>query len=261
MQTRAFKSIIPLRRLSIRESPARARSSIMTIAADLHALQEIDLALDGAEGRLAEIEGQLGETVELAEARESLEARRAVAEELRSRQADLEWSVDEVRRKSGEIETKLYGGSVRNPKELQDLDADLHSLRTQTRTREDTLLSLLVEMEEAETELTKAEDVLAEIETRWDAGQRDLLAEKARLEPEAKQLRASRDAQAANMDRAALSLYQLLRERRGGQAVARVERGMCQGCRITLPMSVLQRARTGAGLVQCVSCERVLLVS
>jgi predicted nucleic acid-binding Zn-ribbon protein len=36
---------------------------------------------------------------------------------------------------------------------------------------------------------------------------------------------------------------------------------MCQGCRISLPMSVLQRARTGVSVVQCVSCERILLLT
>ena len=63
------------------------------------------------------------------------------------------------------------------------------------------------------------------------------------------------------MDLAALSLYRALRERRQATAVAVVERGLCQGCRISLPMSVVQKARAGAGLVQCVSCERILLVS
>jgi len=233
----------------------------MTSAADLYALQEIDLALERSLGRLAEIEAELGESGELVDARQDAEARRAAADQLRSRQADLEWSVDEVRSKSTEIEAKLYGGSVRNPKELQDLDADLRSLRTQTRTREDALLSLLVQLEEAETELKQAENALAEVDARWSAHQQELLEEKARLEPEVAQLQARRSAQTANIDRAALSLYELLGERRAGQAVARVERGMCQGCRITLPMSVLQRARAGLGLVQCVSCERILLVS
>jgi len=40
-----------------------------------------------------------------------------------------------------------------------------------------------------------------------------------------------------------------------------VEQGLCQGCRISLPMSIVQKARAGVGLVQCVSCERILLVS
>jgi predicted nucleic acid-binding Zn-ribbon protein len=52
-----------------------------------------------------------------------------------------------------------------------------------------------------------------------------------------------------------------LLERRQGRAVAKVERGMCGGCRISLPMTVLQKARSGLDVVQCVSCERILYVS
>lgn len=233
----------------------------MTAAADLFALQEIDLSLGRATRRLAEIEDALGETEELVQARQAVEENRRAVNELRSRQRDLELSVEEVRAKASQIETKLYGGSVRNPKELEDLQADLTSLQTQTRRREDELLGLLLEVDEAEGRLRETEASLADIETRWQEQQAGLLAEQSRLQPEAESLRAARDARFAGMDRAALALYELLRERRGGVAVARVERGMCQGCRITLPTSLLQRARTGAGLVQCVSCERILLVS
>ena len=74
-------------------------------------------------------------------------------------------------------------------------------------------------------------------------------------------LEAKRDGQVDGMDAAALSIYQALRERWQGPAVAIVERGLCQGCRITLPMSVLQKARSGLGLVRCVNCERILLVN
>ncbi len=99
------------------------------------------------------------------------------------------------------------------------------------------------------------------IESAWKANRTGLLAERAELEPEIGRLEEQREQRIAEIGRASLGLYQLLRERRGGQAVARVDRGMCQGCRISLPMSVLQKARTGVGLVQCVSCERILLVT
>ncbi|MDO8615708.1 MAG: hypothetical protein Q7T33_08230 [Dehalococcoidia bacterium] len=233
----------------------------MTTAADLFALQETDRALDRANERLAEIEAALGETEELVEARQQAELKRQAAAAFRSRQTELEWSVDEVRGKAAQVESKLYGGTVGNPKELADLDADLRSLRALTRTREDTLLGLLVELEDADSELRSAEAVCSGIEKEWQEGQQTLLQEQSQIEPDVPRLEAQREGQAGGIDRGALSLYQLLRERRGGQAVARVERGMCQGCRITLPMSVLQKARTGLGLVQCVSCERILLVS
>ncbi len=233
----------------------------MTTAAELFALQETDLALERAKERLADIEAALSESEQLAEARQEAALKQQAVAQLRSRQTELEWSVEEVRGKAAAVESKLYGGSVRNPKELADLDADLRSLRAQTRTREDALLGLLVELEDAEADLRVAEAACSEIEREWQTQQRELLDERAQLEPESERLRDRRDGQASGVDRGILSLYQVLRERRGGQGVARVERGMCQGCRITLPMSVLQKARTGVGLVQCVSCERILLVS
>lgn len=233
----------------------------MTPAAELLALQETDLALDRVTARLADIEAELGESEELVEARQRVEEKQQVVAGLRSRQADLEVEVEDARAKASEVEKKLYGGSVRNPKELEDLQADATSLRGQTRKREDALLAVLVELEEAEGELKAAQSVYQELDERWRAAQQQLEAERASIEPEVPRLQEKRAKQCHGMDRAALDLYQLLRERRDGQAVARVERGMCQGCRITLPMSVLQKARTGLDLVQCVSCERILLVS
>src|SRR2546425_12503383 len=233
----------------------------MTTAAELFSLQEIDLALDRATSRLADIEAELGERDDLTDARNVVLEKEGAAAQIRSRQTDLEWSLEEARGKASQIEAKLYSGTVRNPKELSDLDADLRSLKTQVLKREDALLGLLVELEEAESELTGAQTTLAEIDAQWSAGQGELRREKAEIEPEVERLQSSREAESAGIDRAALSLYQALRQRRAGQAVARVERGMCQGCRITLPVSVLQKVRTGISLVQCVSCERMLLVS
>lgn len=232
----------------------------MTSAAELYALQEIDLAIDSITARLAEIEERLGESEELIAAREEAEERRQAVQSLRSRQSELELDVEEVRAKAGEIEKKLYGGTIRNPKELQDLQADLTALQGQVRRREDALLDLLVQLEEAESELSRAETALRESEDAWRKEQEELQRERQELEGELAQLQERRARRSNGMDSGALNLYQLLRERRQGRAVAPVERGMCQGCRITLPMSVLQKARAGAGLVQCVSCERILFV-
>jgi predicted nucleic acid-binding Zn-ribbon protein len=222
-------------------------------------LQDIDLELDKELARLSEIEEALGESEELTQARAASEEKAVAVHALRVEQEDLELYADEVRNKAAEIEKKLYSGSVKNPKELQDYDADLKSLREETKRRDEKLLAMLVQVDDAETELAAASETLGAIESEWRSNQDGMLEEKAAIEPEVARLQAVRAEEAAGFERTLLSLYNVLRERRGGRAVARVERGMCQGCRITLPMSVLQRARTGNGLVQCVSCERILL--
>jgi uncharacterized protein len=159
------------------------------------------------------------------------------------------------------VESKLYGGTVRNPKELAGLNDDASMLKGQLRRREDELLNHMVKVEEQETALRQAESVLKEVEGRWRGEQADLLGQKGRLEAELAELEKSRQTQAGSIDGRLLELYDLLRDRRQGKAVVKVERGMCQGCRISLPMSVLQKARSGFDVVQCVSCERILYVS
>jgi predicted nucleic acid-binding Zn-ribbon protein len=233
----------------------------MTTAAELFAVQETDLAIDAAVARLSEVEAQLGESEELIAARERRDQCRETIQPLEASQRDLDLQAGEVREKVTDVEGKLYGGRVSNPKELEDLQADLASLKRQLKTREDEELEVMLQLEEAEAALKEAEAALAEVEKAWEADQKSLRAEQAELQAEIAGLEAKRAGQVDGMDGGALNLYSLLRERRQGTALALVERGLCQGCRISLPMSVLQKARTGVGLVQCVSCERILLAS
>ena len=233
----------------------------MAIAAELYALQEIDSAIDSAQATLAAVEEQLGETEELVAARAAIEEHREALRSLRDSQKDIEWQVDDARSHLAAVERKLYGGTVRNPKELAGLNDDANMLKGQFRRREDELLNHMVRVEEQEATLRQAEAALRELEERWRAEQADLLSEKERLEAELAELEGQRQEQSRRIDGRVLGLYGLLRDRRQGRAVAKVERGMCQGCRISLPMSVLQKARSGFDVVQCVSCERILYVS
>ena len=209
---------------------------------------------------MATVEEQLGETEELRAAREIAEEKRRVLSALSQSQKDLEWQVEEARSKASVIDKKLYGGRVRNPKELEDLQADLTALQSQVRQREDSLLNALLEVEEAEGELKAEEVSTAAIEAGWQKEQEALSQERTQLTEELAELEEKRSRQ-GGYDEGDLKLYDLLRLRRDGKAVARVERGMCGGCRITLPTSALHNARAGVGLVQCVSCERILYIS
>lgn len=233
----------------------------MTTAAELFALQETDLATDSTVTGLADVEAQLGETEELVRARELVDQSCERVKEIQRRQREMELDAAEVREKATQIEGKLYGGSVTSPKELEDFQADLTSLQGRLRKREDSLLEVMLELEEAEATLKEAEEALAQTEASWKAEQASLSDTQATLKEDLVELEARRSRELDGMDRAALSLYEILRERRQGAAIAVVERGLCQGCRIALPMSILQKARAGAGLVQCVSCERILLVN
>ena len=56
-----------------------------------------------------------------------------------------------------------------------------------------------------------------------------------------------------------IDLYTELKKQKG-IAVAKVEQGICRGCRISLPTAELQQARSGS-LVRCSSCGRILFLA
>ena len=169
--------------------------------------------------------------------------------------------MEEVRVKVQPVEEKLYGGTVKIPKELVGLQQDVDSLRARQRELEDRDLEAMSAVEEVERALAEGERRLSEMEAEWKAEQESLHQQRGALQQELRELEGRRSGQQATIDAAAMRQYETLRAQHQGRAVAKVEPGICQGCRITLPMHVLQRARRGNHLVQCTSCERILYLS
>ncbi|MDI6856742.1 MAG: hypothetical protein QME71_00245 [Dehalococcoidia bacterium] len=234
----------------------------MSRVSELYQLQETDLEIDAKRAALAETEEQIGETEEMLSAREAVDRLQETVAELRKRLRAAEYQVDDVDGKIQPLNKKLYGGTIRNPKELSSIEDDVKALLSHKRKLEDQVLEVMAELEEAEATLAAARKNAASIQAAWEAEQERLKRQKATLEEEIARLDEQRRAQSERFDAATLAVYDSLRVKHQGRAVAKVERGMCQGCRISLPMTLLQKARSsGDGLVHCSSCERILYVS
>ncbi len=233
----------------------------MSSAAQLYRLQEIDSEISAKEHALSEIEARLTDAEEIDEARQRLSECEEARRELDKRQREVEWEVDGLASKIEPLEAKLYGGRIGNPKELAALQEDVESLKAHKREIEDRLLEVMSADEDAQHAQAEVQRTLEELEGRWQADRERLLGEQEDTKAKLAELQANRREQSDTVDADSLRLYEALRSSRQGTAVAKVERGTCQGCRITLPMSVLQKARSGAVIVQCSSCERILYVS
>ncbi len=228
----------------------------------LYALQEIDSAVDVREARLSEVRAAFGDDAEAALLRDELAALQAGLPELEGQQLDLDLKVNQEKEREATIERKLYDGSVTNAKELTDLQRDLEQVTRGRQAQEERLLAVLEALDEKRRAVRIAEQNLNERESTWTAEQKRLQAEDARLSQELDALRAQREAQAAKLTAALVTQYDRLRRRRKGIAVAKVERGACLGCRLSVPAVVLQRARSTLqpAPAQCPSCERFLYV-
>ncbi|MBI5287748.1 MAG: hypothetical protein HY873_02120 [Chloroflexi bacterium] len=230
----------------------------MSRIADLVRLQETDLALDSRRATLADAEARLGETQDLVDQRARAEELRASVRAAEASQKDVELEADALKAKIAPAELKLYSGSIKNPKELGDLQADIDQLKRHLSAVEDRDLEALSAVEAAQGELSTAETQLAAIEQAWRDEQAEFRDRVERCTAEIATHEAERSKQAALIDPELLARYDHIRRVHQGRGVAKLDRNLCLGCRISLPVSAVNRARAGNTLVQCPNCERIL---
>ncbi len=230
----------------------------MTWINDLRRLQETDTALDGRRASLADAETRLGETDELVALRARTEDLAAVLRHARGTQKDIELEAEDLRSKIASAETKLYSGAIKNPKELADLQADVDQLKRHLAAIDDRDLEALTQLEAAESEHRAAAAELGEMESAWAAEQAELAERMKTLAVEIGVYEVERNEQAAEVAPEMLRTYDHTRMTHQGRALAKLDRNLCMGCRISLPTNVVNKARAGNVLVQCPNCERIL---
>ena len=227
----------------------------------LYELQEVDLEIDDKREQLAQVTSRIGDSQALAAARSALAAEEERLAELERGQRDGERQTEDMQAKVTALEEKLYGGRVANPKELASIQEQVKHIRQHMKEQDDNTFDIMSKADDTERKMAALRNEAADIEREWRAEQAELSSEQAELTASLAALEQRREQMAARIEAATLELYHRLRQKRQGRAVAKLERGICQGCHIALPMSELQRARMGQELVQCSSCERILYVS
>lgn len=241
--------------------PRLFRGDPMTSVPALFALQELDLTLAESRKALADVDSLLGDSGPVDEAKERDAEQRELLRAAEKHSKDLEYEADEQRRKIEPVEAKLYEGKVTIPKELEDLQMDLESLQRRRGELDDRALEAMEALDEAAQRVAESEGALKRAEAAYNGDQEELGARRAVLQSEIGGLEERRTDAAELIDAAMLKLYDQLAAAHQGRAVAKIMGGACQGCRISLPMNVLQRSRNREEIVRCSSCERILYVT
>jgi predicted nucleic acid-binding Zn-ribbon protein len=226
----------------------------------LYCLQTIDLATDNGKRRLEEVEAGLGKSEELRQAQRTLQKVKDELNHWRTTLRDLELEARSLTTKITSVEERLYSGRVTNPKELANLQNEVSYLKRRRGELEDRQLEAMVQVEEHEAKADSKKASLAQIEAEWTQTQKRLTEERGELEERLAHLRKERIELERTIGVEDLALYGELYSRKGGRAVALLEGGVCQACRVTLPTSQVQQAHSGDSLIFCSSCQRILYV-
>lgn len=230
----------------------------MNLAKKLYDLQLIDTEINENKSVLSDIIGCLENNSLLENMRSELNNLSNELNGIERNRKDLEWTIDDIQKNIEHINIKLYGGAIKNPKELVGFEQELKSFKVKLQQKEDELLELMTREDEIIKMKDSISDKLKIVESNWMQEENELLKNKRDLEEIISSQIKKRESCVMSIDSDSIKIYNKISSKKGN-AVVRVEQGKCQGCRLSLSMSELQRARSGH-LVQCSSCGMILFL-
>ncbi len=232
--------------------------SMTQIAAALYQLQQLDLELERVAAEQQVVAKSLQGNARLQELRIE---HNSAQQQLRSRlqaQKEAEWALEELTRRLGAQEQRLYSGMVSNPKELNALQQEIQHLRTQQGRQEDTYLEVMEATESLQEESRRKAETLQQAEEAWTRESAAMLARRDQLEVRKQELQARRTQMLTSIDAGFISRYEAMRRAKQGRAISKVEQNSCQWCRVILTPSELQHVRISSQLQTCSNCGRIL---
>lgn len=226
----------------------------------LYHLQQLDSALEALKKQYNALDPGRVEQTAFSTAKTAQEEAEAALHATGVALHDSELEQKSVEAKTADFEKKLYGGTIRVPKELQAMQEEVEMLKRQRGRLDEKILTLMDELEaqrvrEAETRQarTASEEALKTKQAAYKKEANTLVAQ-------ARELQAQRAEAVKPIPPALLKRYDSLRASKAGVAVAPLEDGnACGGCKLGLPSSLVERAQEGRGIEVCDNCGRILV--
>ena len=231
---------------------------VMNKSFHLYQLQKIDSQVNIALSRIDEIKQLLNEKPELIEAKQEFDNHTEIFQRSKSDLKTIENEVEIQKSKLQECESRLYGGAVQNPKELQDLENEHSMLKKIISDLEEELLEKMIAHEEIQKSLNTVHEKYKEIETNVLTVQALLISEKGNLENYVNKATQEREAQVDQLNASLIEQYEKLRSEKKGVAVANLVDGACSECGTILSPAQRQATKSSADLFYCPSCRRII---
>ncbi len=206
-------------------------------------------------GELARLEARDGEL------RDSIAELTARGSDLRREQAKAEADVEQVRARIDRDRSRLDGGMVSSPRELENLQSEVQSLQRRQSDLEEIVLDVMERRETAQATLDEAtaerkelENELARVSAARDAALAELAEQAAKAGDRRVEVVGAVPAEP-------LALYDKLRAQHGGVGAAALRQRRCQGCNLTLNTSDVNaiRAAPEDEVLRCEECRRILV--
>ncbi|HEY59450.1 MAG TPA: hypothetical protein G4N92_02010 [Anaerolineae bacterium] len=224
----------------------------------LHQLQKIDSQINHNAKRIHEIDELLNANFEVEKAKSDENEHAQIFHQTKIRLQKINTEVEAKKNKISQCESHLYSGKVKNPKELQDLQNELKSLRKFLAALEDEQLEKLINFEDSEREHQKVKETLTKEITTFETRKAMLQSEKETLIINKNRLEVEREAILTQLTKVNIMIYERLSQEKRGLAVATLENNACSACGATLTPGQRQESHSPQSIYYCPSCGRII---
>ena len=166
--------------------------------------------------------------------------------------------------KAAEVDKAMYSGTITSAKELQAMQTDLEQIRKHQRALEDRELEFMEQQETIDQELAVLDAQVAAAGDDIAAARAVIAQQEVVIDGEIAAEIADRATATADMPSGLLALYEQIRTQNRGAGAAKLVGHTCQGCRLTIPATEVDRIRhasADAPASRCDNCGAILVPS
>jgi uncharacterized protein len=233
-------------------------NSCMAELFKLYRIQQLDTQMDQARQRISDIHRILEDKTERQAADIALAEAEQELEQLRKEQKSVENLVNAQKIKIQQNQAALYGGKVKNPKELQSLESEAAALQRYLTSLEDQLIEAMIAVEHSESIYQTTSDHHRQVYAAFQELKTRLLAEGITLKQQIDRLTTEKATIAQTIPPDELMYYEELRIKRKGIAVAKITDSFCSACGSRLNASLIHTAKITQSIARCDTCGRIL---
>jgi len=221
-------------------------------------IQHIDTQIDQFESRLGFIKKKLTDDKELKNISNSLQKLQDKYQSSKIKMDNSEIKLIDISKKINQSESDLYSGNIKNPKELQEVENEISSLKRLRSTQEDTLFQNMLDIEEISKGIERLNSEYQLTDNKINQLNQNLVIERENIQQSITVLIEERKAVEGSISDSAINLYDKLRISKKGIAVSTVTEGVCGSCGSTLTPTQIQSVKSSNSLIPCSTCGRLL---
>jgi predicted nucleic acid-binding Zn-ribbon protein len=176
-------------------------------------------------------------------------------------QAKVDGDVEQVRARMTRDQQRLDAGQVGSPRELENLQHEIESLKRRQSELEDVELEVMERREAVQTRRDELKREREQVALDLDAAVSRRDETWGEIDTELATVTAERAELASTMPDELLALYEKVRSSSAGVGAAALHRGQCQGCHLQLNTTDLNRIREADPdeVLRCEECRRILV--